>query len=82
MRENQFIDKKKLDIVVGKTANWKELAKDCVCFANSRGGKILIGIEDKGNLPPANQKIDENLPYTIQKKIAEHTVNVGLNAQI
>ena len=29
MRENQYIEKKKLDMVVGKTADWKELAKDC-----------------------------------------------------
>lgn len=44
MRENQFIEKKKLELITGKNAGWKELAKDCVCFANSRGGKILIGI--------------------------------------
>lgn len=59
MKENQYIDKKRLDTVVGKTADWKELAKDCVCFANSRGGIILIGIADEEILPPATQKIDK-----------------------
>ena len=82
MKESQYIEKKKIDIVVGKTADWKELAKDCVCFANSRGGKIYIGIADKEMLPPSNQRIDENLPFKIKKKIAENSVNVGLNAEI
>jgi ATP-dependent DNA helicase RecG len=82
MRENQFIEKKRLEIVLGKTANWKELAKDCVCFANSRGGVIHIGISDGDGLPPANQTIDKDLPFIIKKKIAENTVNVGVNAQV
>ncbi len=56
MRENQYIDKKRLDTVIGKTADWKELAKDCVCFANSRGGVIQIGIADGDLLPPAKLK--------------------------
>lgn len=82
MKENQYIEKKKLDIVIGKSADWKELAKDCVCFANSRGGKILIGIADGENLPPANQKIEKELPFRIKKKISENSVNVGVNADI
>lgn len=82
MRENQYIDKKRLDTVIGKTADWKELAKDCVCFANSRGGIILIGIADGDAAPPSNQKIDTDLPFKIKKKIAENSVNVGVNAII
>lgn len=82
MRENQYIDKKRLDTVIGKTANWKELSKDCVCFANSRGGVILIGIADGDSTPPLNQKIESDLPFKIKKKIAENSVNVGVNAII
>jgi ATP-dependent DNA helicase RecG len=82
MRENQFIEKKRLDTVLGKTAVWKELAKDCVCFANSRGGTIFIGIANGDLLPPENQKIDEDLPFKIKKKIAENSVNVGVNVTI
>ena len=82
MKENQFVEKKKLEVVIDKSANWKELAKDCVCFANSRGGKILIGIADKEDLPPENQKIDTDLPFKINKKISENSVNVGLNVAI
>jgi ATP-dependent DNA helicase RecG len=82
MKENQFIDKKRLDTVIGKSAEWKELAKDCVCFANSRGGIILVGIADGDSVPPDSQKIDSDLPFKIKKKISEHSVNVGLNAII
>jgi ATP-dependent DNA helicase RecG len=82
MRENQYIEKKRLDTVIEKTADWKELSKDCVCFANSRGGIILIGIADGDSYPPANQKIETDLPFKIKKKIAENSVNVGVNATI
>ena len=82
MRENQYIEKKRLDVVIDKTADWKTLAKDCVCFANSRGGIMKIGIADGDNEPPALQKIDADLPFMIKKKIAENSVNVGLNAEI
>jgi len=82
MKENQYIEKKRLDTVIGRTANWKELSKDCVCFANSRGGAILIGIADGDNTPPLNQKIESDLPFKIKKKIAENSVNVGVNAII
>lgn len=82
MRENQYIEKKRLDTVIGKTADWKELSKDCVCFANSRGGTSLIGIADGDSLPPLNQKIESNLPFKIKKKIAENSVNVGVNTTI
>lgn len=82
MKENQFKENKSISIVRGKSANWKELAKDCVCFANSRGGIINIGIEDNSLLPPEGQKIEEDLPFVIKKKISENTVNVGINASI
>ena len=44
-QEGQLLDKKSLRAVLGKTANWSELAKDCIAFANSLGGTLLIGIE-------------------------------------
>lgn len=47
MEENLINDKKSLKIITGKTADWQELAKDCVCFANTRGGIIAIGMEDE-----------------------------------
>lgn len=83
MKENKNIDKKSLKFLNGKNADWNELAKDCVCFANAQGGFIYIGIEDKANLPPEKQKIaDRNLPDIIQKNIAHRSVNVGIAVTI
>ena len=71
MEENKNTDKKSLKFLKGRNTDWDELAKDCVSFANAQGGSVLIGIEDKDSLPPANQKIsDRNLPDLIQKNIA------------
>jgi ATP-dependent DNA helicase RecG len=82
MHEDQNTEKKSLRIITGKTADWKELAKDAVCFANARGGKIFIGIEDHQTLPPADQIIDPVLPSRVRKRIAELTINVSTIAEI
>lgn len=78
MKENSLLDKKSIAIVKGGKANWKELAKDCVCFANSAGGKIIIGIEDTDSEPPKGQKISDDLIEKIQKQIPAITHNVGV----
>jgi ATP-dependent DNA helicase RecG len=82
MKENSILDKKSLAIIDGKKTNWKELAKDCVSFANSAGGKIMIGIEDDQDKPSSSQKIDVDLLDQIQKKIPALTVNVGIAPKI
>jgi ATP-dependent DNA helicase RecG len=82
MIEGQHIEKKSLKLVVGSTSNFEELAKDCVCFANARGGIIHLGIEDEDALPPTAQKIDIHLPDKIRKRISELTINVGTNTSI
>ncbi len=74
--EGQLIDKKSLRSVTGKSSDFPEIAKDCVAFANSQGGRLLIGIEDKETLPPLDQRIKPELLDTIRKRIAELTVNV------
>ncbi|WP_342634796.1 AlbA family DNA-binding domain-containing protein [Rhizobium phaseoli] len=48
--------------VIGKTADWGEVAKDCVAFANAAGGTLSIGIEDGENLPPSEQRIPQDFP--------------------
>ena len=77
-KEGQLLDKKSLRAVSGKSANWDELAKDCVAFANATGGTLLIGIEDDGSAPPAGQVVPLGLPDTLRRKIPERTVNVTL----
>ncbi|WP_296222280.1 helix-turn-helix domain-containing protein [Pseudomonas sp. UBA2684] len=74
--ENQHLDRKSLRKVTGKSANWQELASDCVCFANSAGGKLLIGIEDGAEQPPAEQRVEPGLLDTLRRRVQELTVNV------
>lgn len=76
--EGQTIDKKSLRAVTGKSADFPELAKDCVAFANAQGGRLQIGIEDEVELPPTEQRILPEQLDTIRKRIAELTVNVVL----
>ncbi len=80
--ENQNTDQKSLRAITGKTADWESIAKDCVCFANSQGGKLLIGIEDNDHLPPPNQTIPTKLLDRLRKRIGELTVNVQILPQI
>ena len=62
--------------MTGRTADFSELAKDCVCFANGSGGQLLIGIKDGDVHPPASQRIEPVLLDNIHKRISELTVNV------
>ena len=79
MEEGKLLDKKSLRFLKGKNTDWDELAKDCISFANSHGGNILIGVEDDDNLPPANQQIeDKTILETIHKRITEKTINVSI----
>lgn len=76
--ENVTFDRKSLKIVQGKNPGWEELAKDCVAFANARGGHIFIGIENDSDLPPVGQRIPESLPGKIQLRLSQLTVNTSI----
>ena len=69
MKENSLYDKKSIRTVLGKTADFAELAKDCVAFSNAQGGIIDIGIENNATLPPSGQQIPEELPTQLVNKI-------------
>jgi len=78
MTENSEYDQKSLRLVKGKTADWDELAKDCVAFANGRGGFIYIGIEDGEDEPPANQVVSDELLEKLRKTIPQRTISVAV----
>lgn len=80
--EGQHLDRKSLRAVTGKSADWSELAKDCVAFANALGGRLLIGIEDGEALPPVAQRIAAELPDTLRRRIGELTVNVAVRPEL
>jgi ATP-dependent DNA helicase RecG len=77
-QEGQLLDQKSLRSVTGKSADWNELAKDCIAFANATGGRLLLGIEDEQDQPPSGQLVPADLPDAIRRKIAERTVNVSV----
>ncbi|MDP2740670.1 MAG: ATP-binding protein [Pseudorhodobacter sp.] len=81
-KEGQLLDKKSLRAVSGKTADWSELAKDCIAFANATGGRLLIGIEDDDDFPPSGQVVPASLADTIRKKLGERTVGIVVLPQI
>ena len=69
--EDQHTDHKSLRTITGKSADWEALAKDCMCFANGAGGRLLIGIEDGEALPPVGQMLrDLLLPRLMSGEIA------------
>lgn len=67
--EGQLVDKKSLRAVTGKTADWQELAKDCIAFANAQGGRLLIGVEDDDEMPQPTQRIDPALPPLLAYRV-------------
>ena len=75
-QEGQNIEYKSLRMFTVRNPDWNELAKDCVCFANARGGAIKIGIEDGATGPPEGQTIPPALPEKIRRRMGELTVNV------
>jgi ATP-dependent DNA helicase RecG len=76
--KGQILDRKSLGALTGKTADRNELAKDCIAFANATGGRLLLGIQDGQDAPPAGQHIPADLPDTLRRKLAERTVNVAV----
>lgn len=82
MKEGLKFDKKSLKTIQGKTADFDELAKDCVAFANTEGGHLAIGIEDAVDVPAPEQIIPDELRVLVIKRIGERTINVATNATI
>jgi ATP-dependent DNA helicase RecG len=82
MIENSEFDQKSIKLIKGKTTDWNELAKDCVCFANGKGGTIILGIEDGETEPPSNQKIPKPLVEMVNKTIPQRTIGVAVSATI
>jgi ATP-dependent DNA helicase RecG len=65
-----------LRAVTGKTADWNEIAKDCIAFANATGGRLLLGIEDGQDASRQPSQRSPRPARHLRRKLAERTVNV------
>ncbi len=81
MKENSLYDKKSLRAIYGPKADFREISKDCVGFANAQGGVIDFGIEDTVDIPDVNQRIPKDLSTKLINKIAGLTVNVSVTTE-
>jgi predicted HTH transcriptional regulator len=79
--EGQILDQKSIRYALGKHKNADGLACDCAGFANAAGGTILLGIEDGRDEPPANQRVADDFPERLRKRLAQITVNVGVTVR-
>ena len=75
--ENQVKDYKSLRTI--QAGRFKELAAECVCFANAQGGVIVIGVEDKTLEPPKGQKIEQKTVYDTLERLRGLTFSVALS---
>lgn len=84
MTEGQQLDKKSIRIFATDPAkwSWRDIAADCVAFANAQGGQLLFGIEDKESMPPVAQRIDAGLIDRLRQGVSQHTHNVAVSGEI
>ena len=87
LAENQRLDYKSLKKVVddkGKIngGGLKDLAINCVAFANAQGGQIVIGFEEKDKLPPVTQKIKQTWVNDSLNQLRSLCANTGLNTSV
>ena len=74
--EGQTVEKKSLSAIAGGKSDFEMIARECVGFANARGGHLRIGIEDDADQPPASQRITDSLLDALRKRIPQLTHNV------
>jgi ATP-dependent DNA helicase RecG len=76
--ESQVIEYKSLKKITTGGKGFSELAKTCVCLANSQGGIIIIGYDDKKQAPPQNQRITQSQINDALERLRGLTFSVGL----
>lgn len=75
--ENIIIEYKSLRKINTGDAGFKDLAVTCVCLANTQGGKLIIGVEDKEKEPPNTQTISTEQVNKTITRLRSLCFNVG-----
>jgi len=78
-RESLSIEYKSIQKIGTGDKGFKDLAAECVAFANAQGGIIVIGFEDKTQEPPQNQKIEQNSLNNTLERLRGLTYAVALS---
>lgn len=77
MAETQHIEFKSIRKIRRKHPEWSDLAAECVGFANTQGGTLIIGVEDGNDEPPDDQRISDDELNTTIRRLKGNTENVG-----
>lgn len=77
--ESTYLDYKAAGALDKTDAKKKEISKDVAAFANSDGGIIIYGMEEKGHKPIAFSYIDGNV---ITKEWLEQVINTTISKRI
>jgi ATP-dependent DNA helicase RecG len=75
--EDQVREYKSLQII--RAGRFRDLAAECVCFANAQGGVIVIGFDDKTQEPPQNQRIEQKILNDTLERLRGLTFSVALS---
>ena len=75
--ENIITEYKSLRKINTGDAGFKDLAITCVCLANTQGGKLIIGVEDKEKEPPNSQTISTEQVNKTITRLRSLCFNVG-----
>lgn len=75
--ENIITEYKSLRKINTGDAGFKDLAVTCVCLANTQGGKLIIGVEDKEKEPPNSQTISTEQVNKTITRLRSLCFNVG-----
>lgn len=78
--ENSIIEYKSIQKVTKGDSGFNDLAKTCVCLANSLGGNIFIGFDDATKLPPPNQKVDQETINKTINRLRQLSFNTAISA--
>lgn len=81
MVENITVEYKSLKKVNSGDSGFKDLATTCVCMANTQGGRLIIGIEDKDKCPPIDQVIEDVIVNITLSRLRSLSFNVGISSK-
>src|SRR5262249_16050781 len=82
IQESRTLDYKDAAALGKSSQQRSELCKDVSAFANSAGGQIIYGIQEKGHHPARVQDDDAVNPADISREWIEHVIDSDVQPRI